>query len=119
MICDKLRNQINLRETYVKYANKVAEQLNLSEIFIKSKHLGNRVTFSFENSIEYDRFIAYLKEGKQAEAHKLCNKNINDVWYQEDSEISSFWKLASNALLLTDCINRGLKSDGNLQELVD
>ena len=119
LICDKLRNQINLRETYVKYANKVAEQLNLSEIFTKSKHLGNRVTFGFENSVEYDRFIAYLKEGKQAEAHKLCNKNINDVWYQEDSEISSFWKLASNALLLTDCINRGLKSDGNLQELVD
>ena len=119
LICDKLRNQINLRETYVKYANKTAEQLNLSEIFNKSKHLGNRVTFGFENCVEYDRFIAYIKEGKQEDARKLYTKNINDVWSQEDAEVSLFWKLASQALHLVDCVNKGFKSDGTLQELVD
>ena len=60
MICDKLRNQINLRETYVRVANKVSEQLNLSEAFVKAKHLGERVTFNFENSVEYNRFIDYI-----------------------------------------------------------
>lgn len=85
LICDKLRNQINLRETYVRMANKVAEQLNLQEVFAKSKHLGYRVTFSFENSVEYDRFISYLKEGKQEDATVLCKRisrmfGVRKIW---------------------------------------
>lgn len=119
MICDKLRNLINLRETYVKQANKISEQLNLADSFSKSKHLGERVTFSFENSVEYDRFINTLKEGKIQDAHKLCAKNLGDVWCQEDPEVATFWKLANYSLSLVDCINQGIKSDGTLAELVE
>lgn len=119
LICDKLRNQINLRETYVRMANKVAEQLNLQQVFAKSKHLGDRVTFSFENSVEYDRFISYLKEGKQDDATVLCKKNLSDVWCQEELEVATFWKLAGHTLTLLACIHQGIKSDGTLKELVD
>ena len=119
MVCDKLRNQINLRETYVKMANKIAEQLNLGDVFAKAKHLGDRVTFSFENSVEYDRLVSYIKEGNIGDARRLANKNQMDVWYQEDKEVETFWKLAESLLVLCDCINNGINSDGNLKDIVE
>lgn len=118
LVCDKLRNQLNLRETYVRMANKIAEQFHLSDAFNKVKHLGERVTFSFENVVEYERFLNHVKEGNQNEAYALYRKNVDGVWYQEDVEVASFWKLAKQVLSLTDCINRGVKSDGNLSEVI-
>lgn len=117
-LCDKLRNQLNLREIYVRYAKRVSTALNLKDVFAKSKHLGERVTFSFENNVEFNRFIGYLKEGRYEQAHKLCEKNIKDVWYQEDREVSDFWKLAQQVLILVDCINRGVASDCSLKDMV-
>ncbi len=118
-VCDKLRNQINLRETYVKMARKTSEALHLSDLFVKAKHLGDRVTFAFENAVEYERFIAYLKEGRLLEARQMYAKNTNDVWYQEDAEVAAFWKLAEYALMMGECQSRGIKSDGTIAELVE
>lgn len=119
MICDKLRNQINLRETYVRVANKVSEQLNLSEAFVKAKHLGERVTFNFENSVEYNRFIDYIKAGDIHEATRLIGKNENGVWYQEEQEVSNYWKLAKHIVNLMQCLNNGINTDGTLADLVE
>lgn len=119
LICDQLRNRIDLRERYVRAANKVTEQLGLTDAFAKAKHLGMRVTFNFENSVEYDRFILCLKEGRQDEARSMLAKNKKDVWYQEDAEVAIFWELAEQVIRLVDCINKGVKSDGNLEELVE
>lgn len=118
LVCDKLRNQQNLREIYVRMANKIAEQLHLQNVFAKVKHLGERVTFCFENVVEYERFINNVKEGRLNEAYSLYRKNIDGVWNQEDAEVATFWKLAKHLLTLTDCINHGIKSDGNLAELI-
>lgn len=118
MVCDNLRNQFNLRETYVMAAQRVAEQLNLASLFAKAKHLGERITFSFENSVEYDRFIRCLKEGNQEEAQNLLKKNKKDVWYQEDKEVATFWDLAEQVVRLINCINRGILSDVSLNEFV-
>ena len=117
LVCDKLRNRINLREVYVKMADKTAKALNLAETFAKTKHLGNRITFCFENTVEYNRFIAYLKEGKMAEAHSMYEKNVKDVWYQENAEVAIFWELAKYALMLFEC--EGIESDGSLKDLVN
>jgi len=119
LVCDQLRNRIDLREKYVIAANKVTEQLGLVNAFVKAKHLGERVTFSFENSVEYDRFITSLKEGKQEEARGMLEKNKKDVWFQEDAQVAAYWRLAEQVIRLIDCINRGVKSDGTLKELVD
>ena len=119
LVCDQLRNRIDLREKYVISANKVTEQLGLIDAFAKAKHLGQRVTFSFENSVEYDRFITCLKEGGQEEARVMLEKNKKDVWFQEDAQVAAFWRLAEQVIRLIDCINRGVKSDGTLKELVD
>lgn len=119
LICDQLRNRIDLRERYVRAANKVTEQLGLADAFAKAKHLGIRVTFNFENSVEYDRFISCLKEENQEEARAMLDKNKKDVWYQEDPEVANFWKLAEQVVRLKDCINNGIKTDGTLKELVE
>lgn len=119
LICDQLRNRIDLRERYVKAANKVTEQLGLTDAFAKAKHLGMRVTFNFENSVEYDRFISCLKEGKQDEAHAMLDKNKKDVWYQENAEVAIFWNLAEQVIRLIDSVNKGIKADGTLRELVE
>ena len=119
LICDQLRNRIDLRERYVKAANKVTEQLGLTDAFAKAKHLGMRVTFNFENSVEYDRFISCLKEGKQEEAHAMLDKNKKDVWYQENAEVAIFWDLAEQVIRLIDSVNKGIKADGTLKELVE
>lgn len=119
MICDKLRNQINLRETYVRVANKVSEQLNLSEAFIKAKHLGERVTFNFENVVEYNRFIDYIKAGDVQEATRLISKNESGVWCQEEQEVSNYWKLAQHIVDLIHCINNGVKTEGTLPEVIE
>ena len=118
-VCDKLRNQINLRETYVKMARKTNEALHLSDIFVDAKHLGNRVTFAFENAVEYERFIACLKEGRLVDSHRMYDKNINDVWCQEDAEVAAFWKLAKYALMMGECYSKGIKSDGSIADLVE
>ena len=119
MICDKLRNRINLRETYVRVANKISKQLNLSEAFVKAKHLGERVTFNFENSVEYNRFIDYIKAGDIHEATRLISKNESGVWYQEEQEVSNYWKLAQYIVNLMLCINNGINTDGTLANLVE
>lgn len=119
MVCDQLRTRTNLREVYVRMARKTADAYHLAELFAKAKHLGDRVTFAFENSVEYERYVAYLKEGKLADAHAMLKKNKEDVWYQEDAEVAVFWKLAGYALQIADCMNRGIKADGNVKDLVE
>lgn len=117
-VCDQLRSRTNLREVYVRMARKTADAYQLAELFAKSKHLGDRVTFGFENKVEYERFVDYLKEGKLGEAHAMLKKNLDDVWCQEDNEVAKFWKLAGYALQIADCVNRGVKSDGDIKDLV-
>lgn len=63
MVCDQLRTRTNLREVYVRMARKTADAYHLVDLFAKAKHLGDRVTFAFENAVEYNRFVSYLKEG--------------------------------------------------------
>lgn len=118
-VCDQLRRRTDLRDVYVRMARKTADAYQLAESFAKSKHLGDRVTFCFENKVEYERFVAYLKEGKMGEAHTMLEKNLKDVWCQADTDVATFWKLAGYALQIADCVNRGIKSEGNIKDLVE
>lgn len=119
MICDKLRNQKNLREIYVRMANKTTQALHLDELFVKAKHLGERVTFAFENNVEYARFIDFLKSGDLENAEHMINKNNQDVWCEEDKEVATFWKLADYALTVCTCASQGIDYDNTLQGLVN
>lgn len=118
LICDKLRNQKNLRETYVRMANKTTQALHLDELFAKAKHLGERVTFSFENHVEYARFIEHLKKGELELAENILRKNQQDVWCEEDKEVSTFWQLAECVLTMCRCASQGVDYNNTLKGLV-
>ena len=118
MICDKLRDRKNLRETYVRMANKTTQALHLDEVFAKAKHLGQRVTFAFENVVEYSRFIEHLKTGELEKADNLIRKNQQDVWCEEDKEVSVFWQLAGYVLTVSRCASQGIEYDNSVKGLI-
>lgn len=119
-ICDQIRANHNMRDAYVVAARRIAEQLHLADHFANAKHLGERVTFNFENKVEYTRFIEHIKNNELDEASTMLAKNIKDVWCQEDEQVNAFWKLATHVLELCKCIhNGGVNPDGSLKELID
>lgn len=117
-ICDNIRNEHNMRDAYVTAANRISTQLNLPDLFRSANHLGLRVTFNFENFVEYTRFIQFIKDNNIDEATSMLDKNVRDVWYQEDEHVESFWKLATQLVNLCKCINSGVQADGSLNDLV-
>lgn len=119
LICDKLRNQKNLREMYVRMANKTSQALHLDELFAKAKHLGQRVTFAFENNVEFAHFIEFLKKGELEQAENTLLKNKQNVWFEEDKEVSIFWQLAGYVLTVCRCASIGIEYDNSLKGLID
>lgn len=118
LICDKLRNQKNLRETYVRMANRTTQSLHLDELFAKAKNLGERVTFAFENKVEYARFIENLKMGDLDQAEIQMRKNHQDVWCEEDKDVSVFWQLAHYVLMMSRCASQGIDYDNTIKGIV-
>lgn len=118
LICDKLRNLKNLRETYVRMANKTTQTLHLDVLFAKAKHLGERVTFAFENHVEYARFIESIKIGNLEQAESILRKNQQDVWFEEDKDVAAFWQLAEYVLTMCRCASQGVDFDNTLKGLV-
>lgn len=117
-VCHRLRENHNMREAYVSAADRVANDLNLPTLFARAKHLGERVTFQFENDVEFIRFINHVKNSEIDQAAAMLDKNKKDVWYQEDVNTATFWNLAEQLLNLINCIGGGIKTDGTLKELV-
>ncbi len=118
-LCDNIRNEHDMRDAYVAAADRVSKQLKLPELFKNAEDLGSRVTFNFENIVEYNRFIKCIKENRIADAASLLDKNAKDVWYQENEDVESFWNLAQQLVTLCQCIDNGINTDGSLKELVD
>ena len=50
---------------------------------------------------------------------RMLDKNKKDVWYQENAEVAIFWNLAEQVIRLIDSVNKGIKADGTLKELVE
>ncbi len=117
-ICRRIRNSLDLREAYVNNANHIMETLNLQELFKDETDLGEIVTFSFENNVEFDRLIHYLQDAEVSKAALLVQNNKKDVWYQASRPVEAFWNLAEQACNLYDCIHSGVKSDGSLQGIL-
>ena len=118
-ICRKIRNSMDLREQYIQYANKVMDSLHLEEVFKNAKNLGNIVTFAFENSIEYEKYIEKITSAQYPEAALILKKNKNDVWYQSSKNVEAFWNLAEQVSELFDCIGKGIKGGGKFAGIVD
>ena len=119
LVCNDLRANHNMRDIYVREAASVTSNLNLPTHFARAKHLGERVTFNFENEVEFKRFIDYIKRNEIYAAEEMLNKNINDVWYQEDQNIAAFWNLAKQLIELIRHAENGFNIDCTLKEMVE
>ena len=117
-ICRRIRNAIDMRELYVNNANHIMDSLKLNEIFGNESDLGEIVTFSFENNVEFERLIHYLQDAEVAKASLLVQNNKKDVWYQASRHVEAFWHLAEQACELYNCILSGIKSEGSLQGIL-
>ena len=100
-------------------ANKTAKNLHLNEHFATAKNLGERVTFAFENNVEYARFIGALKISDLEQAAALLDKNQKDVWCEVDKDVEAFWQLAQYALAMFKCASQGVEFDNTLNGLIN
>lgn len=117
-ICRKIRNSVDMRELYVQFANRIMDSLHLEDEFKSSKDLGKIVTFSFENRVEYDRYIELITNARYEEAALLLRKNKGDVWYQSSKTVEAFWNLAEQVSELFGCISKGILSKGTLVDMI-
>lgn len=117
-ICQKIRNSVDMRDLYVEKANAVAKEYNLSSLFSNANDLGLIVTFSFENRVEYDRLIDFLRNRKIKEAKELMAKNRQSIWYDADEDTQVFWKIAQYAVSLIGFVVGGTPEFPNLSTLI-
>jgi hypothetical protein len=117
-ICNKLRNDVALRDDYVQHAEEITKDLNLSHYFEKAKDLGKIVTFSFENIVEYLTYIDDLNKGFFDEATALLDKNLKSVWYSANKQVAIFWNLASDLNRLIHIANEGLGDHSTLNAMI-
>lgn len=118
-ITKRIRNSVDMRDNYVEAANKVAIDLNLESLFSTAEDLGDIVTFSFENRVEYDRLAKLLELRQIRDAEELWDKNRNSIWYTADRESKNFWDISKAAIDLFKAIERGVSSAQNRNEIID
>ena len=117
-LCRKIRNQIDLRDDYIRYAEQIASELRLADLFSGKEDLGNIVTFAFENAVEYVRYIKSINSADIETASKILNTNIGSIWYQANPRVEAFWKLAFQMQRLMTCSIKGIPQDNDIQTLV-
>lgn len=118
-ITKRIRNSVDMRDNYVEAANKVALDLNLESLFQSSDNLGEIVTFSFENRVEYDRFTKFIELRQLKDAEELWETNKRFIWYTADGETKYFWDVAKAAVDLFKAVSKGVPSTENLKGLLD
>lgn len=114
----RIRNSIDMRDYYVEAAEKVARQLDLERLFDHSQDLGDIVTFSFENRVEFDRFVKMIEVRDIAGAEAMAIKNRKGIWYSADRDTQAFWDLAMTAVDLFHAIEGGIEAVKNRDELI-
>lgn len=118
-LCRRIRNQNDLRDDYIRYAEQIATELHLTTLFSGKENLGEIVTFAFENAVEYVRYIKSINESDIETASKILNTNKGSIWYQANPRVEAFWKLASQMQRLILCCTKGIPQDNDVQNLVE
>lgn len=119
-VCNKLRSDMDFRDDYVEYAEKIAKDLGLEDAFAKATDLGNIVTFAFENIVEYARYIQLINDGCYDEATQMLDKNRKGVWYTANSRVKMFWVLAKELdNLVHYAIVDGLGDHSSLDAMIE
>ena len=114
-LCNSIRNRIDMREDYVRHANRIADNLHLVDSFAKASDLGSVVTFAFENIVEYNCFNQAINDALYNKANAMVTKNKQGIWYETNSDVRNFWNLADFACKLFSAIydSKGIPADAS------
>lgn len=79
-LCESLRGKQTQQEAYMRSAEQVEAQLQLSTRVAKMRNLGRRDTFAFEERLFLDRFCESVKAGALAEAQEMVELRLKSMW---------------------------------------
>ncbi len=118
-LCNGIRNRMDMREDYVRQANRISEKLHLAESFAKATNLGAVVTFAFENKVEYTCFNQAVSSGQYEQAAAMVAKNKQSIWYETDDSVRQFWNLANYARQLFAVIyaSKSIPADASFKDI--
>jgi len=108
-LCEGLRGKASLQDLYIRYANEVEAQLQLTSRVANMRSLGRRDTFSFEEKLFLDRFCQALSAGDLNQATEIVELRLKSMWVVLQSEGGARlaeWQAARAALeLLKLCMD--------------
>ncbi len=108
-LCEGLRGKASQQDRYVKYANEVEAQLQLTSRVAIMRSLGRRDTFAFEEKLFLDRFCQAVAAGDISGATEIVELRLKSMWVVQQSEDGARlaeWQAARTALeLLKLCMD--------------
>ena len=118
-LCNSIRNRLDMREDYVRQANRISDKLHLAESFAKATNLGDVVTFAFENKVEYTCFNQTVSRGQYELAAAMVAKNKQSIWYETNDSVRQFWNLANYACQLFAVIyaSKSIPADASFKDI--
>lgn len=102
-LCEGLRGKASQQDRYVKYANEVEAQFQLSARVQNMRSLGRRDTFAFEEKLFLDRFCQAVAAGDIPGATEMVDLRLKSMWVVQQSEGGARlaeWQAARAALEL-------------------
>jgi len=99
-LCKAIRSTKYIEDIYVDKANKIAETLELPNLFKDSKELGDIVTFAFEDNTYFSNYVEKIQAGDYKSAKQLIDSNSSNIWVSCDKERAIYWNIARHALNL-------------------
>ncbi len=100
-LCERFRNDLRTRATYIQKAEAVESELNLSEVCGGIEDLGKRDTFQFEERTFLHRAIKGLLKDDANLTRQVLSKHGNSVW-RGKGESQGQWGLVQAALNLVE-----------------
>jgi hypothetical protein len=119
-LCDGLR-VMGKQDAYIKWSNRIAEQLRLEHYAAEMTSLGERDTFAFEEVYFMNNFIAACKAKNWTHARKVVDDRRRSMWInvEEFESRKVEWEVAGRALDLLEKINTAEYPNPELALLVE
>ena len=104
-ICDRLRTADDTRQNYVELAERIEQDLKLSDYFAGATQLGVRDTFAFEERRYLNMLTEAVSAGDLPAARSILDGRRKSVW-RHQPERAQVWQLTERCLNLLDAAAR-------------
>lgn len=104
-VCEELRKHQDHKDAYRSIAQKIEQDLALSDNTRGMIKLGERDTFPFEERLYLQRMVDRALEGQLDQARAIVESRKISIWLSQEDRLAE-WSLASRALDLLDVAGR-------------